>query len=1085
MQPDNTFQQDIPSNKFYPPRLDIHTSLSRSDLITEKIGSHAPSVKALVIEAQAGQGKSVLATQVLDHFDLRFAWYQIGPEDADPVLLLSSLMETFKRSLRGFSCPRLEQIIQQGEIGPLDINRCLNILLTDLDKYLAGDFYLVLDDLHLIEQAALALSVLDHLIDTSPPHLHFLLISRRPLVLKSKILRYGNNTLFLDNDDLCLSTEDIEDLVATTMKIQITRQKAQKLRRSTGGWIMGVLLASRSGPEGRKIHSPLPGRLSQRQMLDYFRDEIFSHIPEKLQYPLLQLSFLKEIPIDLARVITGNELIGKRIFEMMQDNFFVYPLDDDLHVFRFHHLFQEFLQHRARKTLPADEINLISHTAATYYLQKGATEKALACYAVEQNYGKLEELLQLEGLELLAKNRSITLLTLLKKIPEERLLQHGWLALFSGLVYSEYHPQNILPLLESARNRFNILGEGVGELLALAQIIYFHMVVSGQYHTGAQLLPRVEELLLRHQDKLPANARIMVTRNLAAGYCFFNCSMYQARYYAQMARDLAIQYNNHNGISACRFICGYAESLTGNPRESLQEIESSFSFLHDPLVSTPNKLSQRVLHIHFLSKYGDLVNFDRQQKLLRSAVNPEIVKQTITAPYIYVWASSGLIATGRLNRAQEILLQGMESSERAQIPHMQSQLLQWRGYLHALQNKKEEALKDIKRAGTLRNEAGGPFYETLFEILSGATYSRIDMPEEAMTRLNLALAKARQIPSEYLMAAALFQRCHLNLHTSREEAALADLAQALAIFRKKQYSFFWSWEPKFMEELLCLAINNSIETTYVNKLAKKRLNSVFLQDGTVLPLLNITILGPFQVGLDPKNILTIASFTPTQRTLLSLLLTSPQQQLDQETIQVKLWPDSPPDKAKAKFDTLLARLRKVLKTILDHPVKHYLVLNKGVLRLRNCRIDSVEFERLAESGLKHAHAERFWQAGNSFYRALCLWTGPLESDSFMTNVTMQYYNQMTTLLTRMTTTWAVTLAESDSPAEAISILKKALRYDPMDDRMITLLYTLYLKSRNPLKAKDLLKSYRQSLRDLGYDQEQIDELLFQVASKAI
>jgi DNA-binding SARP family transcriptional activator len=1085
MQLTNDFQQDIPSNKFYPPRLDTSTSLFRSELIHKKLGAGCQIAKAIIIEAQAGQGKSVLAAQFLDHFDLRFAWYQIGPEDADPVLLLSALMETFDRRLQGFDSPQLKQIIRQGEIGPLDLSRCLNILLADLDKYLAGDFYLVFDDLHLIEQATLTLAMLDHLIDTAPPHLHFLLLSRRPLNLKSKTLRYSNNTCFLDNDDLSLSANEVEDLVSLTLNTNISNKEAEMLRLSTGGWIMGVVLATRTGIGKKQRNTPLPNRLTAPQLLDYFRDEIFSHIPEKLQYPLLQLSFLKEIPVDLAQTITGNKSIGRKLYEMMQDNFFVYPLDDDLHVFRFHHLFQEFLLHRAKNIIPSDEINLISHRAATYYLQKGSVEKALTCYAAENNYSKLEELLQQEGLELLAKNRAITLLTLLKSIPEDRLLEHGWLTLFSGLVYSEYHPQNILPLLEAARNRFNILGEGIGELLALGQIIYFHFVVSGLYHTGALLLPRVEELLLRYQNDLPVNARIMVTRNLAAGYCFFNCSMDQARRYAYMARDLAIKHNNHNGISASRFICGYAESLTGNPRECLQEIELSYSFLNAPLTSTPNKLSLRVLHLNYLSKYGDFINFDRQQELLRNSISSEIVQQTITAPYIYVWGSACLVARGRLNRAKETLLQGIESTDTAKTPHMLSQLLQWMGYIHALQGNKEEAIRTIREAGCLRNESGGPFYETFFEIMAGATYGRTGMHEDAITQLTLAIAKARQIPSEYLIATALFHRSWVHFNAGNPKTALPDLANALQIFNKCQYASFWSWEPDFMHELLAFAFKNKIEPAVVNQLARKHLGLQFLPGGKPLPFPEVSMLGPFQINLAGITVLTAGDFTPTQRTLLALLLTSPQQQLDQETIQVALWPDSPPDKARAKFDTLITRLRKVLKAAFNLPATQYLVMRKGILSLKNCRIDLNQFKKLAEQGIKHARSERYWQAGNAFFCALSLWNGPLESDSFMSSQTMQCYSQMIRLLTKMTHTWAVILAESDTPAEAIDILNKALSYDPMDDKMITLLYTLYLKVGNPLKAKETLITYRKSLRDLGYNQEQIDELLFQVASKAV
>jgi ATP/maltotriose-dependent transcriptional regulator MalT/DNA-binding SARP family transcriptional activator len=1078
-------RSEIPSNKFYPPRLDIGTSLFRSHLITEKLGETSLNSTAVVIEAQAGQGKSMLAAQFLDHFDLRSAWYQVGPEDGDPVLLLSALIANFRRRLPSFDSPQLAHIMNRGEIGPLDLKRCVNILLSDLDKFLADDFYLVLDDLHLIENASLATSLLDHLIDTAPPRLHFLLTSRRPLTLTSRTLRYGSNTCYLDNDDLCLSAAEVEHLLNRTLKINISHNEAEALRNATGGWIMGILLATHPGSAGKKKGAFLPDRLSVPELMDYFRAEIFSQIPEKLQLPLLQISFLKEIPVDLAEKITGSRKIGAWLNKMMQDNYFVYPLDDEQQAFRFHHLFQEFLQYRAREIMKADEISRLNQVAAEYYLEKGFVEKALACYADQKNYSAMETLLQREGLDLLARNRTITLLTLLTTIPQERLVEHGWLPLFCGLVYSDFQPGESLPLLEAALQKFTTEGEETGELLTLSQIIYFHFVVSGLYNTGSRLLPRTEELLLRNLDDLPFNARIIVARNLAAGYCFFNSDMDQARRYAHMARDLAIRHNIHNGMAAARFICGYAESLTGNQGECLQEIELSYPLLHDPLVSMSNKLTLRVLHLNFLSKFGDIINFDHQQQLLRATIDTNIVKQTVAAPYLYVWGCSCLVSVGRLDRAGEMLLQGTATADSAGIPHMRSQLLQWQGYILALQGDGDAAVRAVQEAGTLRNLAGGPFYETFYEIMAGAIYSRTGMEKEAETMLASAIAKAGKIPSEYLTAAALFHRSRLRLQQNNMSAGEEDLRKALTIMRTNNYSFFWSWEPGFTLELLSFAVLRKIEPRFVEQLARQRLAVFFSKKGKPLPLLNISLLGPFQISTGSGNVLTVEDFTPAQRTLLSLLLTNPEQKMDQETIQVALWPDSAPDKARAKFDTLLTRLRKVLTSRLAVPIKHYLVMRKGILSLKNCRIDGVEFETLAISGLKHSHAERYWQAGNAFYRALSLWTGPLETDSFMAGQTMKYYGQMISLLTKITNTWAANLVESDCTTEAVDILVKTLRYDQMNDRLITLLYGLYLHSGNPLKAKETIINYRQVLRDMDYDQEQIDELLFQVASKAV
>ena len=1076
-------RQDIPSNKFYPPQLATTGGLFRNRLIEKKFGKNPPTVKIITIEAQAGQGKSILAAQFLDHFDLRFAWYQIGPEDSDPVLLLSALMANLSRRLPGFESRQLNRIMCRGEIGPLDLKRCINILLSDLDKFLAGNFFLVFDDMHLIENASLSRALLDHLIDTAPPHLQFILITRRPLALAAKALRFGSDTLYLDNDDLCLSLEEVEQLFSQILKIDISHKEACALLETTSGWIMGIMLAVHPIAGKRSRRPTLPDRLSAPQLLEYFRDEIFSQIPEKMQMPLLQLSLLDEISVELAEQITGREDIGQRLTDMMQDNFFVYPLDDALKIFRFHHLFQEFLQHRAKQLLSPEDTNTINETAARFYLAKGALEKALACFAAQANYRKMEELLKEEGMELLARNRTVTLLTLLTTIPEDKLLEYGWLTLFCGLVYSDYHPQKTLPMLEAARNRFIILGEESGELLALAQIIYYHFVVSGLYHTGSLLLSRTEELFLKLQDDLPINTRIMVARNLAAGYCFFNSEMEQSRHYAHMARDLSMQYDIRNSIAATRFICGYTESLTGRQAGCLQEIELSYPLLHDPLVGMSNKLTLRVLHLNFLTKYGDIFNFDHQQEQLRKSIDSHVVKQTVAAPYLYVWGCACLISTGEFDRARELLLQGMNVSESARIPHMKSQFLQWQAYLDAMHGHKNEALQAIQEAGRLRQQSGGPFYETVFEIIAGATYARIDMPEESSAMLGSALARARTIPSEYLMAAALLHRSRLLLQEQETETAAKDLARGLKLMKKNQYSNFWSWEPKFIRELLVFAVKNSIEPDYADQLARQKLGIALHKNGKPVPQLSISMLGPWSILEQNRIVLETDDFTPAQRMLFSLLLTSPGNKMNQEAVQTALWPDSPPDKARAKLDTLLVRLRKVMKRGVSAPVKHYLVMRKGILRLKNCTLDALEFERLAGTGLKHAHAERYWQAGNAFHRALSLWQGPLEMDSTIFGQSREYYDHLVLLLTRMVGTWAVILTESDCIDQAIEILTKALRYDPMHDRLISLLYGLYLRSGNLLKAKETILNYRQILRDMDYEQDHIDELLFQAASK--
>lgn len=158
----------MPSNKFYPPHIDQSQSLLRENILSQKLPRQITAKKAVIVEAQAGQGKTTLISQFLEHNDFRYLWYQIGPEDSDPVLLLSSLLANFTLKYPDFSSPQLSNILNEGQVGPLDLQRCANILLNDINGYLNHDLYIVFDDLHLVSGAMLTKSLLEYLLDTSP-----------------------------------------------------------------------------------------------------------------------------------------------------------------------------------------------------------------------------------------------------------------------------------------------------------------------------------------------------------------------------------------------------------------------------------------------------------------------------------------------------------------------------------------------------------------------------------------------------------------------------------------------------------------------------------------------------------------------------------------------------------------------------------------------------------------------------------------------------------------------------------------------------------------------------------------------------
>ena len=1084
------FPFSMPSNKFYPPHIDETQSLLRTSLLNTKLPRTIKAKKAVVVEAQAGQGKTTLVSQFLTYNKFNYIWYQIGPEDADPVLLLASLLADFSLTLPGFSSLELTAILHEGEIGTLDLKRCANLLLADLDAFLTSDLFVVFDDLHLISQASLTNSLLEHLLDTSPPKLHFILSTRHPLPFKCRTMREANKLCYLQTSDLALDRHEIEELYANVFEKNISPQDAIDIHRITNGWIMGIVLASHpvsgrhrfwhSGDNGNGA-APAPG---PGHMLDYFQEEIFAKIPEHLHTPFLQLSLISEIPVDLAQHITGIDDFGAILSAMAHENFFVYRLNDKRSVFRLHHFFQEFLQLRAKSAFNTAQIRRIHSQEAEYYLERKHLEKALACYRKAEDYATMERLLAGSGMDLAAKNRTLTILTLLDSIPKETLYNFSWLTFFAGFLRNDYAPHVTLPYYERAREVFIAAGNEMGELLCLSQMIYFHFVISGQYRLGSGLLPRAAEILKSRENELPDTVKIVAARNLASGYCFFNSEMEVAQKYITLASMLAGRQKSRNFVSSARFIQGYIDLLAGNRAKFLREAEACYSLMNDPLVGMSNKLTIRIMYLCSLSMTGDFHNFQAHQLAIQESIDQTVVDHTVAAPYLYVWGASGLFAAGLTDNAIEMLEKGCGITATASTSHMHSQLLQWLAYGAALKNDHERAVSLLTEATEQRARVGGPFYQAFQTTLAGGIHARLGNFDEAYTLCNQALQQAEAIPSTYLTICALMQRSYAKLLAQGPEEALDDLDLALSLMKNSGFSHFWGWEPQMMSRLLATAVQFDIEKGFAQSLARQRLNVSFADDGEPRTLLHFSLLDNFQLTYGKTVICRPRDLTPSQRELLGLLLTAKGQRISQERVQLELWPENTPDNARKSFDTLLARLRKELARCQMFPVRDYIFMQKGILCLTNYQMDALAFSEHARRGLVHSRNNEWWQAGNDFNIALSHWKGTLPEDTFKSEQVLNYTDQLVSLLIEFTSQWAHHMAESGRYQDAITLIEKVLTISKLEEQLISLLYALYLKTNSPIKARDTLERYRMALVRVDYSPQEVEEFLEEVMEYA-
>lgn len=1087
-----TLQQSIASNKFYPPRINRSQSLQRYNLITERLGSPGSLRKIIVIEAQAGQGKTTLAYQYLDHDDHPFIWYQIGSEDSDPVLFLSALHFALSRQFSEFTSPQLAAILQEGQIGPMDFKECINILLHDLDSTINTDIFLVFDDLHLISEFQPTNQLVDYLIDTSPPQLHFILTSRQRLKLQAQSLTRTSVPLYLDTEDLALGLQDIETLYEIVFETSITRKEAEKILKKTNGWVMGIVLAAHpftqkgTKPEGDRTGADKQKLINEKKdgyILSYFEEEIFSHVPEVLHDAFLQLAFLDEVEVSLARELTQIDDIDRHFDRMADENFFVYRLDDDNEVFRFHHLFQEFLQIKGRQELGDDAVAQIYCRIADYCLDNDLIEKALKPLRNGRDYSRMETVIKRWGLQLVANNRTLAILGILQAIPEETLLKHTWLAFFYGLLATDTNPRQTLPYFETCRTQFAQNNDEAGELMSLSQIIYFHFVISGRYHQGSMLLQRTQTLFERNHRDLPVEITIIVARNLAAGYCFFEGKMEQAHYYAKLGYELAKKRESGNFIAATRFILGYISLLSGDRRSATYEIENSLYLASNPLVGMSNRLTLHIMQLCELSMHGNSAGFTHQKELIQASVDENIVRQTVAAPYLFIWSAIELISRGNVDKAIETLDRGMMVSKSASSDHMTSQFLQWRAFAHSLTANREQSLKDIETSTSLRNESGGPFYISYNYAIAGASLANLGILDQATALLEKGLTTAKNIPSPYVEACCSAYLALVAIKREDEDRSVETVGNWLRLMKRHHFTYFWGWEPRCTEQLLCAAVRHGIEIEFAQKCAEIRNGISISSDGVTTPLLDIQIIGEFSIRLHGKKLLALKDLSALQRELIGLLISSPGLSIGQEQVQLAFWPDTAPDKARNSLDTLTHRLRKVLQERLPVPAACYFLVGKGFIQLTNVRVDAVEFLEQAQNGLKLARQELWWQAGNAFIKAFSFWKNFTHTEIFISDQALSFYDDILEAMRQTCLTWSDMLLRHNRFDEALTILEKSAKILAQDDDCAALRYQLYLKKNAPLKAREVLSSYHQELLRLGYSEEEADEMIGDLSNR--
>ena len=1066
------------AGKFSPPVLDPQRYLPRTRVIEILCQAEARGRRIFLIRGQAGRGKTTLAREFLQECDAPFLWYQMGEEDRDPVFFCAALLEGLRRPLARFRTPLLEAMLDKGELATGDAERAAELLATELSAFLSGPFFLVFDDLHLIDGSPASLAFFSSLLQFLPVDVRVLGLSRWALPLsleKKRLLILDNETLALNRQETVALYDRLFDLVPTGETLDLAVRRCE-------GWIMGLVLIGRALARFGEdvVRNRLHGMesLGQEQVEAFFDEEILSGLDGKMRHGLLRLALFDDLPVALVARVSEDERVLELLAELSRHNLFV-RANEDGRTYVFHHLFRDSLRKLGQRELAKEERQRALARGGHWYREEGRIEDALSCLAEAQDYSACEALLKDFGMVLLGGNRLSILETVLGTLPEAVMDEYAALAFYYGMSLMDSRPDRAYALLEQARCRFAADGDARGELLASAQLILFHIFIDGRFNLAAPLLARAEGLLTGLASTLSPVMLIQVSQALATGYYFLHSDGEAVRRHAGHAWDLAKGHGYDNLLAGITIIQGYQHAVRGHWEGFRAKAEEAHELLANPRVSPLHRLFLRLMQLNLLSLQGDLVNYHRQRAVIEETFSRDLLVKTTLGPLFWVLDIDVALAEGRPDEAMAFVRMGLDSGYAAGNPHLRGMYRQYQAFLLALEDRRPEALGAVDEALALRNEAGGRLFTAINRMILGAACVRIGEPERAERLLEEAIRLCEDLDEHFTRIGALAFRGLLRLSLGRTEEAAADIRRAMVGLKNNHLRHFYLATPTLLQEFLASAGRLGIEVETARAIAARQLDLALLDKGRILPRLRIRTLGTLVMSLDRRMELREGVWSPALRAFWALLLSAKERSLPQERMQLGLWPESPADKSRASFDTLLSRARRVLDAAC-HPLsaKNYLELKRGVLTLNNCHAEDEDFSAEIVSGLRLVRQRRPWQAGNRLYRGLRLWRGGYLSQVEVEDEQLLARRfELERLYLQGVLAWGELLVATGRDGEALDLYNDALRVDPTQHDLVKALYELHSRGNAPTAARRMLEQYRKALARADYERDEIDAIV--------
>jgi LuxR family maltose regulon positive regulatory protein len=385
-----------------------------------------------LIAAPAGFGKTTLVGAWVAGCGRATAWLSLDEGDNDLPRFLLHLVAAIRTVAAG-SGDAVLAALQSPQPPPTEA--LLTALLNEVARAPDG-FILVLDDYHLIDAEPVDRALV-FLLEHLPPQLHLVIATREDPQLPLARWRARGQLTELRAADLRFTASEAAEFLNQVMGLSLSAADIGALEDRTEGWIAGLQLAALS----LQGHRDAPGFIrafagDHRYIVDYLVDEVLRRQPADVRHFLLQTAILDRLTGPLCDAVTCQAGGAARLAALERGNFFVVPLDDSRHWYRYHHLFADVLSVHLLAEQP-DQVSTLHLRASAWYERNGLAAEAIRHALAAEDFQRAADLVEQTLPELRPMRQEATVLAWLKALPDEVIQVRPMLsAMYAGALLS-------------------------------------------------------------------------------------------------------------------------------------------------------------------------------------------------------------------------------------------------------------------------------------------------------------------------------------------------------------------------------------------------------------------------------------------------------------------------------------------------------------------------------------------------------------------------------------------------------------------------------------------------------------------------